>query len=589
MNLQPTPDRAAELALLVNPDRIRSSLKRLFHNSIAEVLAEIFQNSQRAGAKNVAITITPDGFSIQDDGHGILNGIDGVHTLLKLAESNFDNPTIDDQDPMGIGIVSLLSHDQVEEVTFASNGLLLRIDPNRWWEDSTYYSTWFTRLEESPEPLSGLLIYVRCKAELITKLREALADHSSRFNNVLDGTSPAEGYEGILNITLDGKPVKTSMPQWTHTTYSLVKTTYQGSTLTIGYDHDYYRRSSVRWFGQVIPLPQSHHGFRFHLDVQSGRPVNPLSPTRAGVIEDAAYNNLLTFVENEIFRFLCDRKNQAAIQPVFIDACYSLNKTRALDELPYFTARPFPPLDGDDNSFDNYHTHHGKPAVFTYDAAPLLLQDYVNLVSKDTVTGCDYGLRSFVPLLDNPHELQYGNEARLQIGELYWKVGPKTRDPWFHQAGQYGISYTADIQPESWTEITIEPVFTFSDTSCGDVDYVDFTVGTSKPIDFLQNEVWNAFCPSDDISADSEDTQSDNFRESVEAVIRALMGRCVPRHFSLYDLEQFIRKNEAVAEIKYHYIRGTLKKDGTLRSDAKVTTGVTLTTSTGRKIKLKFY
>jgi len=57
-----------ELSVLVNADRIRSSIKRLFHNNIAEVVAEILQNSQRASAKNVEITITPNGFSITDDG-----------------------------------------------------------------------------------------------------------------------------------------------------------------------------------------------------------------------------------------------------------------------------------------------------------------------------------------------------------------------------------------------------------------------------------------------------------------------------------------------------------------------------------------
>src|SRR6266702_4090239 len=98
---------ANDLSVLVNTDRIRSSIKRLFHNNIAEVLAEILQNSQRAGAKNVQITITSDGFSITDDGHGLIGAIDGFHTLLKLAESAFDNPSIEDQDPMGVGIVSL--------------------------------------------------------------------------------------------------------------------------------------------------------------------------------------------------------------------------------------------------------------------------------------------------------------------------------------------------------------------------------------------------------------------------------------------------------------------------------------------------
>src|SRR5712692_156339 len=165
---KPTPRKTTnDLSVLVNVDRIRSSIKRLFHNNIAEVVAEILQNSQRACAKNVQITITPDGFSITDDGHGLLDGIDGFHTLLKLAESAFDNPTVEDQDPMGVGIVSLMTHDKVEEITFSSGKLQLTVDAARWWSDKDYYSTWFERARKVRKVVQGLSIYVRCKAELI--------------------------------------------------------------------------------------------------------------------------------------------------------------------------------------------------------------------------------------------------------------------------------------------------------------------------------------------------------------------------------------------------------------------------------------
>ena len=135
---QSRPKATSHLSVLVNADRIRSSIKRLFHNNIAECLAEVFQNAQRAGAKNVTITIRPDGFSIADDGHGLLGGIDGFHTLLKLAESGFDDPTVEDQDPMGVGIVSLMTHDKVEEITFSSGKLQLTVEAARWWSDRDY-------------------------------------------------------------------------------------------------------------------------------------------------------------------------------------------------------------------------------------------------------------------------------------------------------------------------------------------------------------------------------------------------------------------------------------------------------------------
>jgi hypothetical protein len=56
---------------------------------IDEIFSEVFQNAQRAGSTTVDITTTDNTFIIQDNGHGLLNGIDGFHSRLKLAESNF--------------------------------------------------------------------------------------------------------------------------------------------------------------------------------------------------------------------------------------------------------------------------------------------------------------------------------------------------------------------------------------------------------------------------------------------------------------------------------------------------------------------
>jgi hypothetical protein len=56
---------------MTNTIRLHSSLRRLFSGQIDEILGEIFQNSQRARAHHVAITTTPDGFTVSDDGHGL--------------------------------------------------------------------------------------------------------------------------------------------------------------------------------------------------------------------------------------------------------------------------------------------------------------------------------------------------------------------------------------------------------------------------------------------------------------------------------------------------------------------------------------
>jgi Histidine kinase-, DNA gyrase B-, and HSP90-like ATPase len=296
----PVPDHATDLSVLVNPDRIRSSIKRLFHNRIDEVVAELFQNSQRSGSTTVDITTTENGFTIQDNGHGLLNGIDGFHTLLKLAESNFDNETIEDQDPMGLGIVSLLTHDQITEVTFSSGSLKLTIDTKLWWTEPGYYSVWFERMVTLDQPVTGLRISVSCSPELVKALHDSLTPKDqiySTTDRIYKCASPAQGYEGILEITLNAQEVRTSLPTWARLNDQLISTTYKDNKLEIGYNQTALR-SSVLWYGQLILQRGLGNYFDFHLQVTTGRPVNPLSPSRAGIIQDAAYNELLAFIKS---------------------------------------------------------------------------------------------------------------------------------------------------------------------------------------------------------------------------------------------------------------------------------------------------
>ena len=577
-----------DLSVLVNTDRIRSSIKRLFHNNIAEVLAESFQNSQRAGAKNVQITITPDGFSIADDGHGLLGGINGFHTLLKLAESAFDNPTVEDQDPMGVGIVSLMTHDKVEEITFSSGKLQLTVDSARWWNDKNYYSTWFERLRKVGKAVTGLSIYVRCKAELITELRKALEpkDRKPIFSDsIFDLSSPAQGYEGILTITLDGKPVRTSLPAWARFDDALITTTYKGATLTIGYDSSSHStRSSLRWYGQLILVKTPHNRFKFHLDVTSGRPVNPLSPTRAGLIQDAAYHELLAFVKDQIFSFVLNPANRAKINSAHVEECFTIDALRAVEECPYITTRSILPINNP-SSIDDCEPV-GNVELFTYEEAPLLLDQAVIILQDNQTQTAEYGISSFAPLLKNPHTLRHGDTRRLRVGRLWWKPGKKSKTPWFFKPGEFGISFVQDEQPKRWKPVTETPVFTFNDTGSYSVEDVDFTVGTLDPMAFLNDQVWVAYSPSDDTD---HEVQEGYFRESVDALIRSLIGKCVPRDFKLWDLREFVKDSKAVRTITYHYPKGTFARNAPANGRHPIPTAITVHSSDKRSVRLKLY
>ena len=599
---------AAQLSTLVNPDRIRSSIKRLFRNRIDEVLNEILQNGQRARATTITITSTGNTFTIQDNGHGLLDGINGFHTLLKIAESHFDNDTIEAQDPMGLGIVSLLTHDQITEVTFSSGSLELTIDTRQWWTDSEYYSRWYERLITLDTPVDGLRIFARCSPDVIAKLHDALQPKNSVsvYRSTVDPfehASPAQGYEGILNITLNGQSVPTYLPAWTKHDDTLITTTFKGSKIRIGFNAQ-TTKSSILWFGQLIPiegLEGSRHGFNFHLEVTSGRPVNPLSPSRAGVIHDAAYKELLEFVKNAIFAFVFDLKNRRTIRPQHVASCFHLDSKRSLSDSPYIVATEIQ-LNPDPNSFDDFSaapTSNDQPAqttLFTYDKAPLLLNETV-LVQLDGSEGIShehsYGLPSFVPELGNAFTLDHGDPSRLPIKTLWWKPAGTPQHDSFYQAGVYGLS-SNDQPPIDWIGITNTPVYAFSEPSSYDAAEVDFIVGTSDILAFLKNQVWAGFLTNDE---DDYDRQEESFRSTVDHLIRTVIGKCVPNDFTLYDLRKFFSDNTApIISVTYHYQRNgrPFNPRKQYRPNKKnnvpaIPTHVTAQNSLGKKVRLKLY
>jgi hypothetical protein len=112
----------------------------------------------------------------------------------------------------------------------------------------------------------------------------------------------------------------------------MVSTTYKGSKLEIGYASS--GRSTILWYGQLIILRGLANCFEFHLEVKSGRPVNPLSPSRAGIIQDAAYNELIAFIKAEIFNFVFDPSNRRKIKAAHVEGCYKLDTAYSIATSP---------------------------------------------------------------------------------------------------------------------------------------------------------------------------------------------------------------------------------------------------------------
>src|SRR5204862_4329706 len=131
--------------------------------------------------------------------------------------------------------------------------------------------------------------------------------------------------------------VKTTLPAWARLNDRLISTTYKGNKLEIGYNETALR-SSVLWYGQLILQRGLGNYFDFHLQVTTGRPVNPLSPSRAGIIQDAAYHQLLAFIKAQILDYVFDPKNRSRIKAAHVEACYKLDPNYSLTNSPYIVA-----------------------------------------------------------------------------------------------------------------------------------------------------------------------------------------------------------------------------------------------------------
>lgn len=261
-------------------------------------------------------------------------------------------------------------------------------------------------------------------------------------------------------------------------------------------------------------------GFKFHLDVRAGRPVNPLSPTRRGLIEDAAYESLIRFVGDEVFRFVFNPDNREQIKPEYVAALFRMDNDRARRESPYIVAAELLPVDNP-SSLEDLDCK-GEYELFTYDAPLRLLEEGVTILLDEGETHTDeHGLSSFIKHMGKCYTVKHGDRGRLKIESLWWKPGRVIRN-FFHEPGECGIG-TREAPPVEWHRVEQTTVFSFTDVSNWDVEAVDWIIGTA-----------------DD--------------ESIDRLLRTVIGNCVPFGFTTQDLQALMPTKEARIEVvRYHY------------------------------------
>ncbi|MDX6574961.1 MAG: hypothetical protein QOE96_914 [Blastocatellia bacterium] len=304
--------------------------------------------------------------------------------------------------------------------------------------------------------------------------------------------------------------------------------------------------------------------------------------------------------KSEIFAFIFNPKNRSRIKAAHVEACYKLDAAYSLANCPYIVAESIQTSENpnsleDFNSTSDYDFNNRSISeIFSYDELPLLLNEQVSVQLASGATDAEHGLRSFLPETGPTYILRQGNENRVSIGTLWWKPEGEPQHDWFYQPGHYGISYD-DTPPEEWLQITKGPVFTFNDPSSYDAGDVDFIVGTAaSPIEFLHKQVWAGFSPDDERDYDP---QQESYQNSIDDLIRSIIGNCVPRDFTLCQISRFFKDQTApIVSITYRYkvagkfvnprrvYKPEAKQSGTM-SPAEIT----VKSSTGEKVRLKLY
>lgn len=93
----------------VNILRLLENQRKMYEHETC-VLDELIQNAQRAKAKHIQIFLNHDSISVVDDGCGI----DNPQDILTIGDSGWDQETMKDEDPFGMGFfASLLISDSV--------------------------------------------------------------------------------------------------------------------------------------------------------------------------------------------------------------------------------------------------------------------------------------------------------------------------------------------------------------------------------------------------------------------------------------------------------------------------------------------
>lgn len=557
--------------MLVEEVKISSVVRRLFTNKVVEILGEILQNSQRAKADKIEFTVGADQtlVVITDNGNGLSEAKgtpDQFLSLVTVAGSFYSDKTVSqDQKPMGIGFFSLLANQSVKRVEIHSNGLCLNLPVESVWEEPTFWqnNNWQKNITASSFK-KGFKIVVSCDSVFAEEMVKELKEQGSLYKSPV-----TRGYAEYFRLFLNNEEIIIKPFDRTELfSKVLIETTFEGAELLIGLptaSYGFETSALVNWFGQLIKLTLPNQ-LAFYLNVKSGTPLTPKSPTRQGFVNDDKYLSLTSHITTLLREFVLDQNNRQHITKALLNKLYQHDSKWMRENCPYFVGAKLERAALPD-SYEDFELFTEE--VLAYADQDLVINPGLTVLIGEEEYELEHGISTFAGTLNkyaqeqgfgNCYIFRTGNSSKANPCQLYWRIGEpnEPKIDFFYDKGSFALASEADeIGKLNWIPISEkENVYGFEYCENWHIGSIEnLFVGVENNLkaknQFISNEVWDAWSGENDEA--SYDEMREEFKNSITHYQQLLMQDSINEEsINLYQIGQQckLEEGETITNIK---------------------------------------
>lgn len=278
---------------IIDETRLFKKIPNFFERP-ANVLIELAQNGQRAGATELAISLDGNVLTVSDNGRGA----DSAEPLFVLAASDWSDESVELADPAGWGLYYLLCLST--EVCYKSRFGSITVDCEKFMESAVYRSNILDNLDASDKEEGFLL-----RAVLKDGVAGSVASQTSDL-----GYFP-------LDITVNGDAIAKrdlSIESRQYRCTTVLKREYEGNDIYIRVGSSFsvnpsFIKDKIRviWYG--IPIGRDPYYIDVFIDVKNGSPLTPVLPYRLTIKEDQKLSALCDFLRRTVADYCIQQIN----------------------------------------------------------------------------------------------------------------------------------------------------------------------------------------------------------------------------------------------------------------------------------------